>query len=86
MKGLERGPGCWCGGNRNRLENYSYLDYFLDMKSAQPVSNRISHRGSDILGRSAATGHFIHKPASKGGSISMKEANTAVVSVISKKN
>lgn len=39
-----------------------------------------------VLGRSAATGRFILRPATKkGASITIKEANTAVRSVSSKK-
>jgi hypothetical protein len=37
---------------------------------------------SVVLGRSAATGTFILKPASKGGAVSMRAANTAVKGVM----
>ena len=54
-------------------------------KSYKSVSGRDSKYKPDVVGRSAATGRFVLKPASKRGSISIKEANTAVRSVSSEK-
>lgn len=39
-----------------------------------------------VAGRSAATGRYVLKPASKRGSISSKDANTAVKNVNDKKS
>ncbi|MGA9581010.1 MAG: hypothetical protein WBR13_03445 [Allosphingosinicella sp.] len=38
-----------------------------------------------VLGRSAATGRFVLKPASKRGSITVREAKTAASSVATRK-
>lgn len=40
---------------------------------------------SEVLGRSAATGGYILKPASKPGSISLRQADAAVKRVLAKK-
>lgn len=47
--------------------------------AAKPTKSKVS---SPVLGRSAATGKLVLKPASKMGSVSMHAANTAVKSVL----
>jgi hypothetical protein len=42
-------------------------------------------KDSKVLGRSAATGRFVLRPASKPGSISVREAQTAASNVAGKK-
>ena len=49
------------------------------------VSNKVGKHGSAVLGRSAATGRFVMTPASKRGSISIKEAKAAAKSVTGNK-
>ena len=41
---------------------------------------------SKVLGRSAATGKFVLRPASKGGKLSMRAANTAVKHILEKRH
>ena len=47
---------------------------------ADPVS-KAAKQPSSVLGRSAATGRYVLAPASKLGSISLKQARTAVESL-----
>jgi hypothetical protein len=42
------------------------------------TSSERSKPASKVLGRSAVTGRFVMKPASKAGSISVREARAAV--------
>ena len=53
---------------------------------SESTSHKNGKHGSEKLGRSAATGRFVLKPASKPGSISLEQASTAVKSVNSQKN
>lgn len=46
--------------------------------SAAPKSKE---RDAKVLGRSAATGRFVLKPATKAGSVTQREAKTAVKSL-----
>jgi hypothetical protein len=41
---------------------------------------------SRILGRSEATGRYVFKPVSRGGSVSMKQINAAVKNALGKKS
>jgi hypothetical protein len=50
-------------------------------RSSDSAARRSDRQDSKVLGRSAATGRFVLKPATKGGSISIREANTAVKTV-----
>jgi len=54
-------------------------------KSNKSVSEKDGNYRPNVIGRSTATGRFVLKPASKHGSISIKEANTAVRIVSSAK-
>lgn len=45
------------------------------------LSSKPSKQGNAVLGRSAATGRLVMTPASKRGSISVKEATAAAKSV-----
>ena len=47
--------------------------------------SKLGKHGSAVLGRSAATGRFVMTPASKRGSISVKEAKAAAKSITSTK-
>jgi hypothetical protein len=49
------------------------------------IGSKAGKHGSVVLGRSAATGRFVMTPASKRGSISVKEAKAAAKSVTSTK-
>jgi hypothetical protein len=55
----------------------------IDRMSAKPASTSTKTHRNDgaVLGRSAATGQFVLKPASKMGAISLRQAKTAVASV-----
>ncbi|WP_426009311.1 hypothetical protein [Caulobacter sp. DWR2-3-1b2] len=44
-------------------------------------SATFSKQSDTVLGRSAATGRFVLKPASKSGTISLKQAKAAVANV-----
>jgi hypothetical protein len=50
-------------------------------KSSDSPARKSDKQDAKVLGRSAATGRFVLKPASKRGSISIREANTAVKTV-----
>jgi hypothetical protein len=55
-------------------------------RASESVKTKDTRHDTRVLGRSAATGRLILLPASsKGASITIKEANTAVKSVSSKK-
>lgn len=54
-------------------------------RSSESTNGKEGKHDARVLGRSAATGRFILRPASKVGSITIKEANTAVKSVSHKK-
>jgi hypothetical protein len=54
-------------------------------RAPESVSKKSVKHGGQVLGRSAATGRFILMPASKTGSITIRDANTAVKLVLSKK-
>jgi hypothetical protein len=47
-------------------------------KSSDSPSRKTTKSGSQVLGRSAATGMFVLKPASKGGSVSLSDVRKAV--------
>jgi len=54
--------------------------------ASESTSRKDTKHDARVVGRSAATGRFILQPASsKGATITVKEANTAVKSVSSKK-
>jgi len=54
--------------------------------ASESTNRKDTKHDTRVLGRSAATGRFILHPASsKGATITIKEANTAVKSVSSKK-
>jgi hypothetical protein len=53
--------------------------------SSDSHSRKAGKSRSQVLGRSAATGMFVLKPASKGGSISLSEARKAVRTIRSGK-
>lgn len=55
------------------------------MKSPKPVNSEPSKHAARVLGRSAATGQFVLRPASKTGSISIAAARAAVKSLNNKK-
>jgi hypothetical protein len=52
---------------------------------AQGTSDTVARKGKEretkVLGRSAATGRFVLKPATKAGSVTQREAKTAVKSL-----
>ena len=50
-------------------------------RSSDTTARKSDRQESKVLGRSAATGRNVLKPATKGGSISIREANTAVKTV-----
>jgi hypothetical protein len=55
-------------------------------RASDSVKGKDSKHDTRVLGRSAATGRYVLRPASsKGASITIKEANTAVKSVSHKK-
>lgn len=55
-------------------------------RASDSIKLKGTKQDTRVLGRSAATGRFILAPASsKGASITIKEANSAVKSVSSKK-
>jgi hypothetical protein len=45
------------------------------------TSTKVSRAAGTVLGRSAATGRFVLKPASKSGMISLEKAKAAVTDV-----
>lgn len=55
---------------------------FMTAKSASTAK---SNADDAVLGRSAATGRFVLKPASKTGAISLKQARIAVANVQNQK-
>jgi hypothetical protein len=55
-------------------------------RASDSVKGKDSKHDTHVLGRSAATGRYVLRPASsKGASITIREANTAVKSVSHKK-
>ena len=50
-------------------------------KSSDSATPKRDGRDAKVLGRSAATGRYVLKPASKGGSTSYQDVKTAVKSV-----
>jgi hypothetical protein len=52
---------------------------------ASPSGKPSKHGSVAVLGRSAATGHLVLKPASKSGAVSLKDARAAVASVLNGK-
>lgn len=50
-------------------------------RTSESATHKGEKRDTQVVGRSAATGKFILKPASKPGAVSIKRANTAVKSV-----
>ena len=53
--------------------------------STQSVSTKSDKRSGEVLGRSAATGRFVLRPASKGSTITVREAKTAARGLSSSK-
>lgn len=51
----------------------------------ESASSRNDKSGRVVLGRSAATGRFVLKPASKSGSVTQKAAKSAVAKVSERK-
>jgi hypothetical protein len=54
-------------------------------KPTQSSSGKGAKHASKFMGRSAVTGQFVLRPASKAGTISLKEASSAVKSISRKK-
>lgn len=60
--------------------------HIMATKFSESTAKKTTKSSSEVLGRSALTGRFVLAPAtSKGATITMREANSAVKSVISKK-
>lgn len=53
--------------------------------STNAASPKMGKAGSHVAGRSAATGRFVLNPASKGSSITIREASRVARDVQSKK-
>jgi hypothetical protein len=54
-------------------------------KQSKSVKPKFTRSGTEIVGRSAATGRYVLMPASKEGAISLEEARAAVRAVNSRK-
>ena len=56
------------------------MPHIADMatKSSDSLSRKTGKSGAQVLGRSAATGMFVLKPASRGGSVSLSDVRKAV--------
>jgi len=55
-------------------------------RSSESLKGKSAHGAGKVLGRSASTGRFVLRPASKEGKVSMREAKTAVKRVLDKKH
>ncbi len=74
--------------NARILASTGLPDHIANMATtaSESVKRRPSQGDAKILGRSAATGKFVLKPASKSGRLSMREAKTAVKDTLEKKH
>jgi hypothetical protein len=54
-------------------------------RSSESLKGKSASSAGKVLGRSAVTGRFVLKPASKPGKLSMREAKTAVRRALDKK-
>ena len=55
-------------------------------RSPESAKGKAGNVHAHVLGRSAATGRYVLKPASKAGKLSMRDAKLAVRRVLEKKN
>lgn len=55
-------------------------------KSSELTKRKGGSGAGKVLGRSAVTGGFVLRPASKAGKLSMREAKTAVRRALDKKH
>jgi hypothetical protein len=57
----------------------------MAIKSSKSAHAGTSNHAARVLGRSAATGHYVLRPASKPGAISIAAARAAVKSIYNDK-